>query len=54
VRVTASDAGRLAGTVERVRTGEQHRFHGAEELGAIITRIAAREAPTGGERRERS
>jgi hypothetical protein len=48
VRVTVPDAGRLAGTVERVRTGEHHRFQGVEELGAIITRIATGEAPTGG------
>lgn len=48
VRVTAHDAGQLAGTVERVRTGERHRFQSAEELGAIVTRIAAGEPPTDG------
>jgi hypothetical protein len=26
VRVTSADAGEVAGTVERVRTGERHRF----------------------------
>ena len=36
VRVTDMGAGRLTGTVERVRTGERHRFQGAEALARII------------------
>ena len=36
VRVTSADAGQLSGTVERVRTGEKHRFSGLEGLGALI------------------
>jgi hypothetical protein len=36
VRVTDLGAGRLSGTVEQVRTGERHRFQGAEALARII------------------
>lgn len=43
VRVTSADAGEIAGTVERVRTGEKHRFTGLDGLGALIARIVAHE-----------
>jgi hypothetical protein len=44
VRVTPADAGEIAGTVERVRTGEKHRFSGLDALGTLIARIVAHEA----------
>jgi hypothetical protein len=31
----------LTGVVERVRTGEKHRFQGAQALGTLIARLAA-------------
>jgi len=45
VRVTPAHGGEIAGTVERVRTGEKHRFSGVDALGALIVRIVADEAP---------
>lgn len=47
VRVALCEAGDLAGTAERVRTGERQRFQSAGELGAIIALIAAGEAAIG-------
>jgi hypothetical protein len=41
VRVVATPAGSLAGIVERVRTGERHRFEGTSELGRLIDSLAA-------------
>jgi hypothetical protein len=43
VRVDESDT--LSGVVERVRTGEKHRFEGAQALGALITELAAKDRP---------
>jgi hypothetical protein len=31
----------LSGVIELVRTGEKHRFEGAEALGSLIARMAA-------------
>jgi hypothetical protein len=45
VRVTLADGGEIAGTVERVRTGEKHRFTGVDALGTLIVQIVAHEAP---------
>jgi hypothetical protein len=45
VRAAADNAGRLTGIVERVRTGEKHRFEGEEALGRIIARLVAEESP---------
>ena len=45
VRVTPDEQGRLAGTVERVRTGEKRRFLDPEGLGALIARMAAEPPP---------
>jgi hypothetical protein len=45
VRAAADSAGRLIGIVERVRTGEKHRFEGEEALGRIIARLVAEESP---------
>jgi hypothetical protein len=45
VRVTSADAGEVAGTVERVRTGERHRFCGADALTSLIARLAAPATP---------
>jgi hypothetical protein len=36
VRVTESDGTGLAGTVQRVKTGERHRFRGTSELARIL------------------
>jgi hypothetical protein len=51
VRVTADGA--IAGTVERVRTGEKHRFRGLESLAALIVQMMTYgrqpSAGTGGE-----
>lgn len=41
VRGACDSQGRLHGVVERVRTGEKFRFHGAHEVGAIIERALA-------------
>jgi hypothetical protein len=43
VRVASDDAGRLSGVVERVRTGEKHRFDGDEAIGRIIARVVTEE-----------
>jgi hypothetical protein len=40
VRVSSREAGALRGTVERVRTGEKHRFRDVGELTAIVARLA--------------
>jgi hypothetical protein len=45
VRVTSADPGGVAGTVERVRTGERHRFRGADALASLIARLAAPARP---------
>jgi hypothetical protein len=51
VRVVITPAGDLAGVVERVRTGERHRFAGASELGRLIESLsaAARLDPSAGD-----
>jgi len=36
----------LSGVVERVRSGEKHRFHGAAALAELIAAMAEREAAT--------
>jgi hypothetical protein len=41
VRLDESEA--LSGVVERVRTGEKHRFEGVEALGALIRDLAAKD-----------
>jgi hypothetical protein len=46
VWITPSAEGRVAGTVERVRTGERHRFQDLETLGALIARMLSRPEPT--------
>jgi hypothetical protein len=38
VRVTESDGTGLGGTVQRVKTGERHRFRGTSELARILER----------------
>jgi hypothetical protein len=40
--ITREDGGRISGTVERVRTGERHRFRELEALGALIDRMLPR------------
>ncbi len=39
VRIRQDDAGRLSGVVERVRTGEQVRFHGLETLNRAVVSL---------------
>jgi hypothetical protein len=39
VRITGTRAEGYAGIVERVRTGEKHRFQGLETLGGLIGRL---------------
>jgi hypothetical protein len=41
VRITGTQADGYVGIVERVRTGEKHRFRGLETLGRLIERLAA-------------
>jgi hypothetical protein len=43
VRVAPGEGSRLSGVVERVRTGEKHRFVGNAAIGRIITRIVTEE-----------
>jgi len=50
VRVVPRDRGPLTGVVERIGTGEKHRFESAAEMGRIIERIVGDErtdAPAG-------
>jgi hypothetical protein len=49
VRLTRADGGLLDGVVERVRTGEKRRFHGAAVLAEVVAAMAEREAEPGGE-----
>lgn len=39
VRVSIDPAGRLAGAVERVRTGEKRGFDGIDTIAAVIARM---------------
>lgn len=39
VRLSRMDDGRLAGVVERVKTGEKVRFHELEAVGSLIQRM---------------
>jgi len=47
VRISPSRDGRLTGVVERVRTGEKHRFEGLDGLGAVLARAVATAADSG-------
>jgi hypothetical protein len=42
VRLTTNEDGSLAGTVERVRTGEKRRFRDPQALGVLIAHMAGR------------
>lgn len=44
VRVTVTEDGVVNGIVERPKTGEKHRFHGAEALGGLIALLAKKAA----------
>lgn len=48
VRVWLEQPERLTGVVERVRTGEKHRFDGADDMRQIIERIVRAERVLGG------
>ena len=39
VRVRSDEGERVSGIVERVKTGEKHRFHDAEAIGLLITEM---------------
>ena len=39
VRVVPDETGGLVGVIERVRTGEKERFHGAAAIGPLIARM---------------
>lgn len=39
VRVTIGGKTALSGTIERVRTGEKHRFKGLDALGPLIAQM---------------
>ncbi|HEV8437925.1 MAG TPA: hypothetical protein VGT40_07510 [Methylomirabilota bacterium] len=41
VRVSRDRDGRLRGIVERVKTGEKHRFEHSEGIGGLIERMVA-------------
>jgi hypothetical protein len=43
VRAARGPDGRLAGVVERVRTGEKHRFEDPEAIGLLIARMVDEE-----------
>ena len=45
LRVAVNPTGGLHGTIERVRTGEKHRFQGGDALTALIARLATSESP---------
>jgi hypothetical protein len=44
VRATRGPDGRLGGVVERVRSGEKHRFEGSRAIGELIERMVDEEA----------
>lgn len=49
VRVAEDEDGRLGGVVVRVRTGEQERFEGIEDITRVIAGMLSRDtARTGG------
>jgi hypothetical protein len=48
VWVARDGAGRLVGTVERVRTGERHRFLDVADLPQLITRMSPATPPAEG------
>jgi hypothetical protein len=41
VRLSRDEAGRVAGIVERVRTGEKERFEGVAAIATLIARMVA-------------
>lgn len=43
VRATRGRDGRLAGVIERVRTGEKHRFEDPDTIGRLIERMVDEE-----------
>lgn len=47
LRLSVAGAGRISGTVERVRTGERERFEGLERLSPIVARMVQERARTG-------
>jgi hypothetical protein len=51
VRVFREDTRRLAGIVERVRTGEKARFKTAGGIGRVVTRMVQGDVPPATRRR---
>jgi hypothetical protein len=46
VRVRPGEPGQVSGIVERVRTGEKHRFHRAEAIGPLIAEMVRQDTPS--------
>ena len=47
IRVSLNDRDQLSGIVERVRTGEKHRFDTADAISRIIKRLVEAEKQRG-------
>ena len=43
VRVRPGEPGQVSGIVERLKTGEKHRFHGVEAIGPLIAEMVRQE-----------
>jgi hypothetical protein len=48
VRLSPARGDQLTGVIERVRTGEKHRFDGLDGLGAVLARAVAAAEPRRG------
>jgi len=46
VRARVGDRGHVSGIVERVKTGEKHRFHGVEAIGPLIAEMVRPDTPS--------
>lgn len=46
LRLTTDGAGPVSGIVERVKTGEKHRFHGLDALAPLLAQLVAVETTT--------
>ena len=46
VRVRPGEPGQVSGIVERLKTGEKHRFHGVEAIGPLIAEMVRPDTPS--------
>lgn len=53
VRLYVDEAGRIAGVVERVKTGEKERVHGTEAISQVIARMVSEESGPGSVEQEK-